>query len=117
MCDVAVSHVHIAERDPNVALDSEHPFATGVHSTTHQDAWQRQQLVRTSKILDRATPDHKYEHTINPRLTAVAAASRHLNNVTTVINAGTETLLTVVEPCDRLMPITSLKLTVFCVPV
>jgi hypothetical protein len=109
LSDVAVSHIHIAELDRNVALGSEHPCATGVQ--------QRQRFVKTSKILERATPDHKYEHPITPRLTAIAAESRHLNNVTTVINAGTETLLTVVEPCDRLMPITSLELTAFCVPV
>jgi hypothetical protein len=35
LCDVGVGHVHIAERDPNVPLDSEHPFATDVRSTTH----------------------------------------------------------------------------------
>jgi hypothetical protein len=31
-----------------------------------------------------------------------------MNNVTTVINAGTETLLMVVQPCDQLTRITSL---------
>jgi hypothetical protein len=47
----------------------------------------------------------------------VTSAPRQLNNVTTVINSSTETLLAAVERCEQLMGITSARLTAFRVPV
>jgi hypothetical protein len=88
-----------------------------VRSPAHEGVKERQRFAGPSTILELATPDHKYEHLICPRLAAVAPASRHLNDVTTDINIIAETLLTVVQPCEQLMHVTSLMLTIFWVPV
>jgi hypothetical protein len=110
----AVSHVHGEEFNRNIAPDTEHPFAMDVRSSAYEDARARQQSVRTWKILELATPDHKYEHPISPRPAAVAAAWRHLNDGATDINPVPKTLFTVVQPCEQLMYVTSPMLTTFC---
>jgi hypothetical protein len=77
----------------------------------HENVQERQRFVGTWRVIDLAIPDHKYDYPISPRLTAVAAASHHLNDAAIDINAAAETLLTVVEPCEQLTHVMLLILT------
>jgi hypothetical protein len=110
LCGFAVRHVHEGELDRKVAPRSGHPFAIGVHSPAHEEPQEQQECARTWKTLGRATPGHIYERPAPP---SIAAEPCQLNDITTNICAGAETLLAVPEPCYQLMYIASPRLMVF----
>jgi hypothetical protein len=62
-------------------------------------------VVRTWKILELGTPDHKYKHPMSLRPTADTAASHPLNDVATDIHATAETLLLLLNQTEQLMHI------------